>query len=103
MDEIGFHFQVDKIFLEIEDRLEKLSDDIDVDSSEGVLTFAFDDGSNVIISRQVATFEIWVAAKTGGFRLRFDGDIWLCDKTGEKLPALLDRIFSECGASRPFS
>ncbi|MGB1686352.1 MAG: iron donor protein CyaY, partial [Pseudomonadales bacterium] len=65
MDDTSFQAAVDEIFLEIEDRIDELPDDIDVDSSGGVLTLAFLDGSSVILSRQVASHEIWIAARSG--------------------------------------
>ena len=63
MNDTSFNSQVDGVFLDIEERVDELADDIDIDSSGGVLTFTFQDGSNVILSRQVGSHEIWVAAK----------------------------------------
>ena len=103
MDEASFLKKVDEAFLEIEDRIDDLSDDIDIDSSGGLLTFTFEDGSNVILSRQLSTQELWVAAKAGGFHLRFEDDTWVCGATGENLSALLNRIFFQHGATGPFS
>ena len=80
MDDTSFQAAVDEIFLEIEDRIDELPDDIDVDSSGGVLTLAFLDGSSVILSRN-----------------------WLCRATGETLTNLVDRVFQEQGASGPFN
>ena len=103
MDDTSFQAAVDEIFLEIEDRIDELPDDIDVDSSGGVLTLAFLDGSSVILSRQVASYEIWIAARSGGYHLAFDGSNWLCRATGETLTNLVDRVFQEQGASGPFN
>ena len=103
LDDTSFHTKVDEIFLEIEDRVDELNEDIDAVSSGGVLTFTLENGSSVILSRQIVNREIWVAAKIGGFHLSFYDDKWVCSATGEKLDALLDRIFYEQGASPPFS
>ena len=103
MDDTSFQAAVDEIFLEIEDRIDELPDDIDVDSSGGVLTLAFLDDSSVILSRQVASHEIWIAARSGGYHLAFDGNNWLCRATGETLTNLVDRVFQEQGASGPFN
>ena len=103
LDETSFHTKVDEVFLEIEDRVDELVEDIDIASSDSVLTFTLANGSSVILSRQISTREIWIAAKIGGFHLRFCNDKWVCDATGERLYALLDRIFIEQGARPPFS
>ena len=103
MDDSSFQEIVDKVFLEIEDKVDELNDDIDVDSSGGVLTLTFPNGTSVILSRQISSHEIWIAAKSGGFHLAFDEQVWSCASTGEDLKSLLDRVFVEQGASIPFS
>ena len=103
MDDSSFQEIVDQVLLEIEDRVDELNDDIDVDSSGGVLTMTFPDGTSVILSRQISSHEIWIAAKSGGFHLAFDEQVWSCASTGEDLKSLLDRVFVEQGASIPFS
>ena len=103
MDDSSFQEIVDEVFLEIEDRVDELNDDIDVDSSGGVLTLTFPDGTSVILSRQISSHEIWIAAKSGGFHLAFDEQVWSCASTGEDLKSLLGRVFVEQGASSPFS
>ncbi len=84
----------------LEDRIDALELDLDVDSSGGILSLGFEDGSAIILSRQVANHELWVAARSGGFHLRFvDGD-WRCDASGETLGALINRTFTEQSGNR---
>ena len=100
MDDSQFQEIVDDEFVRIEDRVDDLELDIDVNASGGVLTFTLDSGSSVILSRQIASHEIWVAAKSGGFHLKRAGDGWRCDNTDESLEQLLNRVFMEqAGAS----
>ena len=103
MDDSSFQEIVDEVFLEIEDKVDELNDDVDVDSSGGVLTLTFPNGTSVILSRQISSHEIWIAAKSGGFHLAFDEQVWSCASTGEDLKSLLDRVFVEQGSSSPFS
>jgi CyaY protein len=86
---------VDTIVEQIEDELDEWDDDLDIDSSAGILNVAFPDGSAVILSRQIVNHEIWIAARSGGFHLGFIDDQWLCRTTSELLPDLLSRVFSE--------
>ena len=86
---------VDGLFYEIEDAIDTLDAEIDVDASGGLLTIGFPDGSSLILSRQAASQEIWVAAKSGGYHLSFQDGRWLCHQSGESLRELLDRLFTE--------
>ena len=95
MDDSEFQEIVDDEFIRIEDRVDELELDVDIDASGGVLAFTLDSGSSIILSRQIANHEIWVAAKSGGFHLqRADGG-WHCDNTDENLEQLLNRVFTE--------
>ena len=95
MNEREFQELADVIFRRIEDRIDELELDIDIDSGGGILNCVCENGSSVILSRQVANFEIWVAAKSGGFHLRYRESDWFCDTTNESLAVLINRVFSE--------
>jgi CyaY protein len=95
MNESEFNARADATLLAIEDAIEQLDTDIDFETSAGILTLTFENGSKVIINRQIATSEIWVAARSGGFHCRADGEGWRCNTTGESLTALLSRVCSE--------
>jgi CyaY protein len=95
MNESEFNTAVDRLLLAIEDALDAQDADIDLETTAGILTLTFANGSKVIINRQVATFEVWVAARSGGFHLGRKGADWVCTTTGETLPVLLSRVCSE--------
>ena len=95
MDDSEFQEIVDEAFVRIEDRVDELELDVDIDASGGVLAFTLDNGSSIILSRQVANHEIWVAAKSGGFHLKKADDGWFCDSTNERLDELLNRVFTQ--------
>jgi CyaY protein len=91
-----YNDRVDVIFTILEDQFDEQPADLDVEVSGPVMTIIFPNQSQVILSRQVATREIWVAAKSGGFHLQLDAnDSWLCQTTGEDLASLLNRAFTE--------
>ncbi len=60
----------------------------------GVLELEFDDGSMIVVNKQAAAREIWVAAKSGGFHFRRDGDVWRDTRGGEELFTALARLAS---------
>jgi CyaY protein len=100
LDDSEFQEIVDDEFVRIEDQVDELELDVDIDASGGVLTFTLDSGSSIILSRQIANHEIWVAAKSGGFHLKRADGGWHCDNTQESLEQLLNRVFMEqAGAS----
>jgi len=51
----------------------------------GVLEIEFEDGSKMVINRHGAAREIWVAAKSGGFHFRYDGNTWRDTRSGTEL------------------
>lgn len=78
-------------------RLEQALDATELDyerAAGGVLEIEFDDGSMMVVNKQAAAQEIWVAAKSGGFHYRWDGSNWLDTRSGEELFAALSRLAS---------
>ncbi|MGS2718611.1 iron donor protein CyaY [Eionea flava] len=70
--------------------------ELDYENASGVLTIECEDtGTQVIISRQQATQQIWVAAKSGGFHHIYSDGVWRCTKTDETLGELLSRTCTE--------
>ena len=61
---------------------------------EGVLEVEFPDGSKMIINRHGAAREIWVAARSGGFHFRFDGQAWRDTRDGTDLFAAVSGLAS---------
>lgn len=90
---------VDDIYTRIEDIIDELIDnghELDYENTGGVLTIDCEDThTKVIVSRQQATQQIWVAAKSGGFHCHFDEGQWRCTTTQETLEQLLSRVCSE--------
>jgi CyaY protein len=77
----------------IEQQLEASGADLDFDlAAGGVLEIEFADGSKVIVNRHAVAQEIWVAAKSGGFHFRHDGDVWRDTRDSEELMVKLSRL-----------
>lgn len=67
--------------------------DIDLQMKPGgILELGFEDGSKMIINRQAATREIWVAAVSGGFHFRHEAGRWVDTRDGGELFAALSRM-----------
>jgi CyaY protein len=69
--------------------------DIDWSINEGILTIECPDGSKVIVNRHVPNREIWVAARSGGFHFRADGNRWRDTRGGGALEETLIAILAQ--------
>jgi len=110
MNEVEFDQCCDDVMLAIEEAIDLSGEDIDYETSAGVLTLTIEaNGSKIIISRQPALCQIWVAAKSGGYYFNREdpnasgsnnndsnkGSDWICTTTEESLGELLQRVCSE--------
>ncbi len=67
LSEARFHDLVDETQEKLEDIFDESDLDIDLESSAGVLTVKFENGSQLIFSRQEPLRQLWLAAVSGGF------------------------------------
>ncbi|BCL74518.1 protein CyaY [Jeongeupia sp. HS-3] len=77
MTESEFLTQTDRIFSQIELALDDVDFDVDALRTGNVLEVEFDDGSKVIVNRHVFNQEVWIAARSGGYHYRYDGQRWM--------------------------
>lgn len=67
MNETEFNELADKLMLSIEEVIDDSGADIDYEHTAGVLTLTIEaNGAKVIISRQPAMAQMWLAEKSGG-------------------------------------
>lgn len=105
LSERDFHQQIDALQQQVEDCFDASELDVDLENAGGVLTIRLPNTSQVILSRQPALNELWIAARSGGFHCRYDATQhrWVCPSTGEALGPLLTRVILEqSGATLDF-
>ena len=97
LSEARFHDLVDETQEKLEDIFDESDLDIDMENSAGVLTVKFENGSQLIFSRQEPLRQLWLAAVSGGFHFDYDeeSERWMCDKSEEQLGEMLERIVWE--------
>ncbi len=101
MNEAVFLETSEAIFSAVEEWLEESGIDLDMETGQGMLTVVCENnGSQIILSRQRAVSEIWVAAISGGFHFSLQSGDWIC-KTGETLQQLLSRVLQEQAGEAP--
>jgi len=97
MDETEFLTLAEGSLNAIEAALEKCTDVMDYDAlrSGNVLEIELiDNGSKIIVNIQAAMQEIWVAARSGGFHYKHDGQVWRDTRDGGELFAALSSMLS---------
>jgi CyaY protein len=85
MTEAKFNELIDQTFTALELALDDLDADLDYETSGGVLTVVFENGTRLVFSRQPPTRQLWLAARAGGFHFAFDeeaGD-WRDTRVGQ--------------------
>ncbi|WP_434357575.1 iron donor protein CyaY [Parasalinivibrio latis] len=93
MNSAEYHEKVEEVFSAIEEGIDESGADVDYETSGNVLTLEFDDRSQIIINKQEAMSEIWLASRSGGYHCSWkDGD-WRCSKTGL---TFMDLVKREC-------
>ena len=97
MNETEFENAVRATLDRIEQAIEASGADIEFENAGEILELEFANRSKIIINKQGAAKQIWVAAKSGGFHYSYDADarIWRNDQSGTELFSELTRLVSE--------
>jgi len=100
MTETEFNTLVDGMLLTIERALEACGLDLEFETTNGILEIEFQSGTKAIINRQTPNREIWVAARSGGFHFRRQGDLWIDTRSGKSLLELIEDVVSQQAGAR---
>ena len=96
MTEAQFNQIVDDLMFSIEESIDDSGADIDYENTAGMLTITCEaNGSQIILSRQPALGEIWLAARSGGFHFKLDDMTWKNTVSGEPLINMLSNACLE--------
>ena len=102
MNEAEFHKLAADTLDRIEQAVEACGADVDFENAGEILTLEFANRSKIIINKQSAASQIWVAAKSGGYHYSFDAGAqqWRNDQNGVELFDELSRLISEQAGAR---
>ncbi len=97
MNEAEFNQKVERTLRQIEQAVEDSGADIEFENAGDILTLEFADGSKIIINKQGAATQIWVAARSGGYHYGYQAAAgrWANDQNGADLFDELSRIISQ--------
>ncbi|HSV54000.1 MAG TPA: iron donor protein CyaY [Burkholderiaceae bacterium] len=87
------------------DRINEITDaDIDNQRVGGMITLTFPNHSQIVVNLQKPLHEVWLAAKSGGYHYKFDGNQWSDTKgAGEFFSCLSRDASAQAAAPLQFS
>ena len=108
MTDLEFLDHAEQLLLAVERGCDRINDDTDADldnqRSGGMVTIVFANRSQIVINLQKPLHEVWMAARSGGYHYRFDGERWMDSKgDGEFFAALSRDASAQAGEALAFS
>ena len=87
------------------DRINDEADaDVDNQRTGGMVTLVFPNHTQIVINLQKPLHEVWMAAKSGGYHYKFDGQRWMDTKgQGEFFESLSRDASAQAGVPLKFS
>lgn len=99
MTDTEFMDRAESVLRAVEASCDRINDDssVDIDNQRvgGVITLMFSNRSQIVINLQKPLHEIWLAARSGGYHFRFDGQQWVDTKGQGEFFTNLSRYASE--------
>ena len=108
MTDLEFLDQAERLLAGVEISSDRLNDDTDADIDNqrtgGMVTLTFPNRSQIVINLQKPLHEVWMAARSGGYHYRFDGQAWQDTKgAGEFFECLSRDAAAQAGLPLQFS
>lgn len=101
MNTAEFHQAVELVWQQIEEKIDAEELPVDTEIQGAVCTLTFDDDSQIIINKQEALHELWLASKLGGFHFGFKNGEWITAE-GRPFWAHLEEAFARHGEAVSF-
>lgn len=89
MLEHEYHELAETTIMAIEEAVEACEVDIDCESGGDILELTFPNGSKMVINKQPPLHQLWVATKFNGHHFEYHDGLWIDNRTGSELWALL--------------
>ncbi|WP_406623047.1 iron donor protein CyaY [Acidovorax sp. SDU_ACID1] len=95
MTDLEFMDRAEQLLLAVEQGCDRINEateaDLDSQRSGGMVTITFPNRSQIVINLQKPLHEVWMAAQSGGYHFRFDGQQWMDTKGAGEFFAGLSR------------
>ena len=108
MTDLEFLDRAESLLRALEQQCDRFNDDTDADIDNqrvgGMITLTFSNRSQIIVNLQKPLQEVWLAARSGGYHYRFDGQQWMDTKGQCEFWAQLSRdATAQAGVPLAFS
>lgn len=108
MTDLEYMDRAEAVLKQVELACDRINEDTDADIDNqrvgGMITIVFRNQSQIVINLQKPLHEIWMAARSGGYHYRFDGNAWMDTKgAGEFFAHLQREASSQAGMPLLFS
>jgi len=98
MTDSEFMDRAESLLRSVEAGCDRINDeelaDIDNQRVGGMVTLVFSDASQIVVNLQKPLHEVWLAAKSGGYHFKFNGEQWVDSKGRGEFFASLSRFAS---------
>lgn len=108
MTDLEYLDRAEAVLKAVEAACDRINDeteaDIDNQRVGGMVTLVFGNGSQIVINLQKPLHELWMAARSGGYHYRFDGQAWQDTKgAGEFFAHLTREASAQSGQAVTFT
>ena len=108
MTDLEFLDHAESLLRALEQQCDRINDDTEADIDNqrvgGMITLTFGNRSQIIVNLQKPLHEVWLAARSGGYHYRFDGQQWMDTKGQGEFWAQLSRdVTAQAGLPLVFS
>ncbi|MBL4771775.1 MAG: iron donor protein CyaY [Planctomycetes bacterium] len=95
MDRSQFVSLADNCLERVAEWLEEFdADEVDFETTDGVVTIEFADRTRYVLNRQAAASQMWFAAGARAWHYNWDGSAWLCDRDQHALLARIQEVLA---------
>lgn len=101
MNETQFHHLADQVMAQIEQIVENFNQhtapqhSIDYENDGSVLTLLLNDQRKIILNRQSALQQLWLATRCSGYHFSYQAQQWICVRSGRSLGAVLSEACAQ--------
>jgi len=100
MTDLDYQNRAEALLNAVEAACDRINDssDADIDNQRvgGMITLTFPNRSQIIINLQKPLHEVWLAARSGGYHFRFDGQQWVDTKVADS--AFFSRLSADASS-----
>ncbi len=108
MTDLEFQDRAESLLKAVESACDRINDETDADLDNqrvgGMITLVFPNQTQIVINLQKPLHEVWMAAKSGGYHYKFDGNAWMDTKgNGEFFANLSTYASAQSGVPLEFT